>query len=173
MTTLALNQDEAKNESLPGDYIAGFVDGEGCFYLTYRSEIKYSRVGQPKYYRWLPYFAIMLRSDDVEILYKIRATLACGNVYYSRNKSLTSFNVQNINDLYGKILPFFEKFELRAKKRLDFELWKQALIILYGQRNHRGQLDLAINTRLEAIRMEMRQYKGSLNKAYKNRPHDP
>ena len=45
-------------QELPGDYIAGFVDGEGCFYLTYRSEKKTKRPGQPIYRRWLAYFAI-------------------------------------------------------------------------------------------------------------------
>jgi len=54
-------------ENLPGDYVAGFVDGEGCFYLTYRSEIKHKRAGAPKYFRWTPYFAIVLRKDDIEM----------------------------------------------------------------------------------------------------------
>ena len=50
--------------NLPGDYIAGFVDGEECFYLTYRSEKKYDRKGQPTYYR-----------DDIDILKQINKTL--------------------------------------------------------------------------------------------------
>ena len=76
-------------KELPGDYVAGFVDGEGCFYLTYRSEIRYERPGKPKYFRWTPYFAINLRQDDKEILEKIRNTLSCGNIHFNnevRNK---------------------------------------------------------------------------------------
>ncbi len=108
---------DRKLETLPGDYIAGFVDGEGCFYLTYRSETKLNRVGQPKYYRWIPYFAISIREDDLEILEKIKNTLACGKIYHSKIRSIIWFGVQNLDDLYSKIMPFFRKFTLRAKKK--------------------------------------------------------
>src|SRR3989338_2115007 len=79
-----------------GDYIAGFVDGEGCFYLTYRSEKKYSRPGQPIYHRWVPYFAIVLREDDREILEKIKHTVGCGTISYTQNQ--VRFNVKNITN---------------------------------------------------------------------------
>ena len=50
-----------QSDNLPGDYVSGFVDGEGCFYLAYRSENKLNRPNQPKYFRWTPYFASVLR----------------------------------------------------------------------------------------------------------------
>jgi intein-encoded DNA endonuclease-like protein len=37
-------------EKLPGDYIAGFVDGEGCFALKFSKETKRNRAGNPCYY---------------------------------------------------------------------------------------------------------------------------
>lgn len=76
---------DTKNK-LPGDYVAGFVDGEGCFYLLFRSEIKYKRKNQPRYFRWLPYFAMTVREDDITILQRIKNTLECGNVYTISNK---------------------------------------------------------------------------------------
>lgn len=99
---------------LPGNYIAGFVDGEGCFYLNYRREIKRTRKGQPQYYRWTPYFAISMRKDDRNILELIKDTLKCGKI----------FNL--------KIVPFFRRYSLRAKKRMDFDLWAQAVEIIYN-----------------------------------------
>lgn len=37
---------------LPGDYIAGFVDGEGCFALKFRRDVRHDRPGNPEYYYW-------------------------------------------------------------------------------------------------------------------------
>lgn len=59
-----------KMEKLSGDYIAGFVDGEGCFALKLRREIRYERKNKPTYIYWDAEFAIVLREDDKEILKK-------------------------------------------------------------------------------------------------------
>lgn len=70
---------------LPGDYIAGFTDGEGCFYLR------------------------------------------CGKISFTRIHDTARYNVQNIKDIVEKVIPFFKKYPLRAKKRQDFELWEESL----------------------------------------------
>lgn len=154
---------------LPGDYIAGFVDGEGCFYLTYRSERKSARENQPVYRRWVPYFAIVLRQDDKEILEKIKITLGCGTI--SLTSSQARYNVQNIKDIISKVIPFFEKHTLRAKKKNDFLLWKKAAFLIaqnmynnrnYGPNQHKVLLE---------IREEMRQYKSQMHREYKNKPN--
>jgi len=40
-------------EKLPGDYIAGFVDGEGCFALKFRRDYKSKRKSKPEYFYFL------------------------------------------------------------------------------------------------------------------------
>lgn len=110
------------NNTLPGDYVAGFVDGEGCFYLTYRSETKLSRASHPKYFRWVAYFAIVLKQDDVDILNRIKNTLGCGRIYKMSTRPFVSLNIQNTDDLYTKVMPFFKLYSLRAKKCNDFLL---------------------------------------------------
>lgn len=164
-----------KAEKLPGDYIAGFVDGEGCFYLTYRSETKRKRPGNPIYYRWLPYFAMTMREDDVEILREIKNTLCCGNIYFLRNKAIRKgmqayFGVQHIDDLYKKVMPFFKTYELRAKKRHDFDLWCKALDILYQNKKARQGCSPTDHKTLLNIREKMRTYKSYLGRGYKNQP---
>lgn len=161
------------NEKLPGDYIAGFVDGEGCFYLTYRSEIRYDRPGKPKYFRWTPYFAINIRGDDREILEKIKTTVNCGNVYMLNRKDgvkMAHYIIQNVDDLYTKILPFFKKYPLRAKKRHDFELWSKALQIRYGNKHDRVSCSPEDNKILFSIRQKMREYKSKMDRRYRNSP---
>ena len=159
-----------ENNLLPGDYIAGFVDGEGCFYLTYRSETKLNRPGSPKYLRWIAYFAILLREDDREILEMMKNTLGCGNIYKMKNKQQTSLNIQNIHDLHDKVMPFFKLYPLRAKKLHDFKLWCQALVILYNNKINKLRCSDEQHKRLLGIRKEMRVYKSAFNKEYKNTP---
>lgn len=162
------------DNNLPGDYIAGFVDGEGCFYLTFRSEVKRNRNGSPTYYRWLPYFAITLREDDYDILKKICDTLNCGKLYFlsSRNRGgrMAYLGIQNITDLYEKVMPFFKKYPLRAKKRKDFELWCRALEIVYRNKKNRASHSIEDHRILSNIREGMRTYKSKLDREYKNKP---
>ena len=115
-------------EKLPGDYIAGFVDGEGCFALKFRRDIRYKRKGQPVYFYWDIEFAILLRGDDRELLERIMATLDCGRISMDQ-RGAARYAVNVINDLSEKIVPFFMKYHLHGKKRHDFELWREALVI--------------------------------------------
>lgn len=160
-------------QELPGDYIAGFVDGEGCFALNFRRDVRHERKNKPIYFIWKPQFAIMLRGDDIKILEKIKTTLDCGSVITTA-KGLIRYQVADVNDLMQKIIPFFEKHALHAKKKFDFELWKEGVAII--ARNKRKKVNVKKGTygfiktewnpedltRLEEINREMRQYKGKV-----------
>jgi len=155
---------------LPGDYIAGFVDGEGCFALKFRRDVRHDRKNKPVYFSWDIEFAILLKADDKEILELIRDTLDCGRVGNTNKNGAVRYAVNDINDLTNKVAPFFKKYLLRAKKRHDFELWKEAVKIFKRnqrtginagpggfQRTNWDQKDLE---RLHAIKIEMNKYKG-------------
>lgn len=117
-------------EKLPGNYIAGLVDGEGCFALKFTKETKRKRPWSPTYYGWKAEFAIVLSSNDEEILRKVKETIGVGIIHPS--KRLTSrYSVQNVDEFFNVIIPFFRKFKLRAKKSLDFDLWTEAINIIY------------------------------------------
>lgn len=113
-------------ENLPGDYIAGFTDGEGCFALKFRRDVRNERKNKPVYFYWDIEFVIVLRGDDIEILEKIKETLGCGNLHKPNRRGSVRFTVNNINDICSIIVPFFEKYPLRAKKKYDFILWREA-----------------------------------------------
>jgi intein-encoded DNA endonuclease-like protein len=157
----------SKLELLPGDYIAGFVDGEGCFYLTYRSETRRERAGSPTYFRWTPYFTILLREDDLEILKQIQRALACGKIYHMKGGQV-SVGIQNINDLFEKVVPFFIKYPLRAKKKNDFNLWCKALEIVYKNKCNKTSCSVQDSLRLTELRQQMKEIKAIGSKEYKN-----
>lgn len=159
-------------DRLPGDYIAGFVDGEGCFALKFRRDVRHERKNKPVYFYWDIEFVLMLRKDDKEILEAIRETLGCGRISVNK-RGMARYAVNNINDLMHKIIPFFDSYHLRAKKRFDFELWKESLELLHKNRglktnisstgNSRGDRKISWDTKdlekLKKIQEKMRQYK--------------
>ena len=110
------------NDKLPGDYIAGFVDGEGCFFIHFRRDVRHERKNKPVYFYWDIGFAIVLRGDDKGILEEIQRTLNCGKISMDR-RGMARYEITNLQDLLTKVAPFFEIHPLRAKKRSDFLLW--------------------------------------------------
>ena len=164
-------------EKLPGDYIAGFVDGEGCFILSFRRDIRHERGKRsgvaPIYFYWEIGFAIVLRADDKDILKKIKDRFGCGTIRENK-KGHARLQITDINDLSNKIVPFFEKYPLYAKKKFDFYLWKEAVEIFKRNQRlglnrrpeergfHKTNWNSEDLKRLAAIHKEMQGYKSKV-----------
>ena len=87
--------------------------------------------------------------------------------------------MQNTKDLAEKIVPFFRKYKLRAKKSNDFNLWSQAVDILNKHKN--GILNVKAGVRgfikkelpeedqekLTDLRSKMLGYKSRRNKKFR------
>ncbi|MDD3915305.1 MAG: LAGLIDADG family homing endonuclease [Bacteroidales bacterium] len=104
-----------------GEYIAGFTAGEGCFHIG----VEYKKNAPRPQIRAM--FTIQLRADDVSVLEQIKDYLKCGNinVYERKNgQRAACYRVGRKKDLVNIIIPFFERYPLRAKKQQDFYIWK-------------------------------------------------
>jgi len=119
------------NSKLNPNYISGFVDGEGCFSVTFNKKKDMIR---PEV-RLI--FEIELREDDLEILRRIKNTLGCGNIYHLRYLRYSKwiphykYKVSNIKDISEKVIPFFRKYPLQAKKKYSFErFYKVSQLVL-------------------------------------------
>lgn len=114
------------DELLFGAYISGLVDGEGCFLLSTSKDCEYASCAAC--------FGIKLRLDDMAILQKVRQCLRCGTIRINKpkgnGKPQASFRVRDTVDLVQKVIPFFDKFPLRAKKARDYAIWREAVILL-------------------------------------------
>lgn len=111
---------------LSGEYIAGFVDGEGCFSITIGKHHTTKNRLDPRLN-----FEIELRDDDREVLEMIAETLGCGRIYelnYDRYGWYphVKLKISGIKDITEKVIPFFRKYSLFAKKRFSFEIFCQA-----------------------------------------------
>jgi hypothetical protein len=101
------------------DYIRGFVDGEGSFYVSLQHNAG-SRVG----FQVIPMFMIGLShgKKNQEVLEGIKRTLGIGKVYVGSYN--VKYVVENVRDLNRYVIPFFEKNSLILKNS-DFEVWKE------------------------------------------------
>lgn len=115
--------------NLSPDYIAGFVDGEGCFGFQFRKDVRHERTGSPVYYSWKAQFMITARKDERELFERIKNYFGCGSIYKQLDREI-HYCVSNIDELQNIISPFFKKHRLRGKKRNDFVLWAEAVDIM-------------------------------------------
>jgi hypothetical protein len=114
-----------------GDWLSGFVDGEGCFSLT----IQYDRRDGGA--RCVALLLIGLRSDERPALERIMSFWGCGRLTWNKpNSSVRNarptlqYRVSKIHDLVTIIVPHFERHPLWAKKSSDFEIWKQGIALI-------------------------------------------
>lgn len=118
-----------------GHWLAGLVDGEGCFHLT--TDRTRSVRGRGRRYRVLNFaFTLALRLDDRATLEQARKILGVGNIGVNRRgrgpatspnaKPLAGLIVQKHDDL-RHVVEFFRAYPLRSKKARDFAIWSRAL----------------------------------------------
>jgi hypothetical protein len=116
------------------DYIVGFVDGEGCFSISFNKNG--NRLPEVRLI-----FEIELREDDESILREIQKTLDCGNIYhleysrYAKWRPHVKLKVSNFPDISQKIIPFFQQHPLQAKKRLQFEQFCHAAELIKSKQH--------------------------------------
>lgn len=96
-----------------GHWLAGFVDGDGCFGASRRPD---GRIELK--------FVVQLRADDAEVLLEMRRVLGFGHVTYANSRKTKT--VQFAVSAYAEcavVAAMFRRFPLRSKKRLDFAAW--------------------------------------------------
>ena len=106
-----------------GNYIAGFVDGEGSFNISLRRREDH-RLG------WDidPSFNVSQR--DRVILAFLKKTFGCGTLR-ERKDGVVYFEVRNLAMLHQRVIPFFERFGFwSAAKKRNFAIFKRIISIL-------------------------------------------
>ena len=102
-----------------GNYLAGFADGEGCFYVGVHPNSNVTLGLQV-----IPEFHVSQNGERISVLRLFVDALGCGAI--KRNASASSrdktyvFVVKRHDDLYERVLPFFERFPLRSEKQQEF-----------------------------------------------------
>ena len=106
-----------------GFYIAGFVDGEGSFYISARKRNDYTS-------GWKFTVHFNVSNCDIAVLQICKKFIGCGEIRESRPKFYT-LEVTDREKLKTFIVPFFKKFGfLSNKKKSEFRVFQQALAAL-------------------------------------------
>ena len=102
------------SQELDPNWIAGFVDGEGCFHvgISKHSELRFG-------YQILPELTVVQHKSDIDLLHKIKSTMKCGVVRRNHGDRYC-WRVRSIENISEIIVPFFERFKLKSKKRIEF-----------------------------------------------------
>src|SRR5437588_5091537 len=96
-----------------GYYLAGFVDGEGSFNVSFRPRTDYV-------FPWKVSLCFNVSQRDPVVLQILQSQLGCGTMR-QRADGVWYFEVNNLVDLIQRVIPFFERFGfLSAKKQRDF-----------------------------------------------------
>ncbi len=113
--------------NLTAQWIVGFVDGEGYFYVGLNK--KKDLVQE---YQVLPEFSIVQHKRDIKLLYALKDFFGCGIIRNNKGKNsdIMIYRVRRQKDLLEKILPFFEKHELKTVKNIDFKKFRSVLLMI-------------------------------------------
>ena len=105
-----------------GHWLAGFVDGEGCFYLK-KTDGQYLICA----------FRVALRLDDRAILEEIQRETGIGQIHVTRrakwgSNDQASWSVTRKREVM-ELARIFDLYPLRSKKARDFVIWRQAVTV--------------------------------------------
>jgi LAGLIDADG DNA endonuclease family protein len=110
--------------NLTAEWITGFVDGEGCFHVGINSHSD-MRCG----YQVLPEFTVVQHERDVKVLHALKDYFECG-VVRSNHADRMAYRVRGLEHLLHRIIPFFDQHPLRTSKRVDFEKFRRAVLMM-------------------------------------------
>ncbi len=112
---------------LDAGWITGFVDGEGCFFVGINSHPEMTAG-----YQVLPEFTVVQHERDVQTLYALKNYFGCG-VVRKNHENRMAYRVRSVKHLLENIIPFFEKHQLKTKKRVDFQKFRRILLLMEKQ----------------------------------------
>lgn len=112
------------------EYISGYVDGEGCFTVTFNKRAK-AKLG----WELRPSFSVSQNEDRRQVLDIIREYFGCGSIRRDFADKTVKFEIRDHNDLVSKVIPHFERFPLLSKKQKDFELFKAICEIIHATKH--------------------------------------
>ena len=138
-------------------YISGFVDGEGCFCVSFQPSQRH-RMG----WEVRPSFSVSQNADRAELLGEIRKMWGCGFIRPDRSDKTLKFEVRNVRDLVERVLPHFRAFPLASSKQRDVERFDRiCMLVNEGRHQTREGLEKIVGIAMEMNPSGKRKYSGS------------
>ena len=114
------------SRKISNDYFAGFVDGEGCFYVGFSK-----REDLPRKWQIITEFHVSQNLGGKNVLEALSNRWGCGylkpNHPGSKRDKTWILIVKDRKDLWEKVIPFFEKHPLHSIKQRDYLIFRTVL----------------------------------------------
>ncbi len=114
-----------KNKRNIQEYISGYVDGEGCFSISFSKREKFLVGWETK-----PSFSVSQNEDRAQILFLMQTFFKCGFIRRDYSDKTLKYEVRSLNDLVNNIIPHFEKYPLISLKQNDFVHFKSSCLLM-------------------------------------------
>jgi LAGLIDADG endonuclease len=124
--------------TLTPDWVVGFVDGEGCFFVGIQRNPS-AKIG----FQVIPEFRVVQHSRDLDVLHALKRFFGFGRVCQNHGDRY-EFRVRRIEQL-KVIASFFDRNQLRTKKRIDARKFADVLRMMDEHRHltEEGLRDIA------------------------------
>ena len=113
------------------NYVAGYVDGEGCFCISFNPRPKL-RIG----WEVRPSFSVSQNVDRAQVLVRIKEYFQCGSLRRDYSDKTLKYEIRSLAEIIQKIIPFFDQFPLLSDKQNDFKLFKQICMMMARNEHH-------------------------------------
>jgi hypothetical protein len=111
-------------------YISGFVDGEGCFCVSFQPSQRH-RFG----WEVRPSFSVSQNADRAQLLYMIQKEWGCGFIRPDRSDKTLKYEVREVRYLVEKVLPHFRAYPLVSSKQADVVRFDRICQLVYERRH--------------------------------------
>lgn len=127
--SLGADNQQATRNSISNEYLSGFTDGEGCFYVGFSK-----RNDLPLKWQVITEFHVSQNPGGKNVLETFQHRLACGYLKPNHARSLKDKTwiliIKDRKELKEKLIPFFKKYPLHTSKRDDFEVFVKVLAFI-------------------------------------------
>jgi len=114
------------NNKLDPNWVTGFTDAEGCFYVPINK-----RKNRKSGWQIQACFQIKLHIKDKDLLLQIKSFFSeVGTIVTNYNYSFAVYRVHSLGDITNVIIPHFNKYPLISQKYGDFIIWKNIVELI-------------------------------------------
>ena len=131
-------------------WIAGLTSRVGCLHVTIRNSIT-TKLRKSVVLK----FHIVQHSRDIELINMLISTFGCGKFELILKQSAVYFVVVKFQDIFEKIIPFFDKYPIKGVKALDYSDFKKVAYIMYNK-EHLTEEGLS---KIQSIKLNMNLFR--------------
>ena len=143
--------DNQQERLIKRGWVIGFVDGEGCFSISFvRQPSRTDRKGYKTGYQVSHEFAVTQGAKSIACLRELRDFFGVGQVlinkrYDNHKEHLYRYVVRKRKDLAEVVIPFFQQNPMRSAKQQDFEKFARCVELMQSDHHltPEGMIEIA------------------------------